>query len=228
MEAGLSAVERRSLTDAVAAQLRAAIESGRLPPGARLVELEIARQLDVSRAPVREALRQLQREGLVANAPGRGNFVLRLTADDIREIYSLRGALETLAVRQVIRLQPADGLDRLERLAAALADVGDTPAERARGVDLDFAFHELLCELSGHRRLCQAFLQLKSQTRAALSLLSAWAHDPAQVAREHLQLLSTIRARDLAAAAARLEAHLEAAERLVLERLAARAGESRG
>src|ERR671927_1179987 len=85
---------RATLADSTADALRERILAGLFGPGERLVEAEIARQLRISRGPVREALAKLREEALVRDEPRRGWFVSELTADDIREIYELRAAIE--------------------------------------------------------------------------------------------------------------------------------------
>ena len=94
------------LADAIHGQLRAAILSGQCAPGEHLREVEIADRYDVSRGPVREALLQLEREGLVLLRRNRGAVVARLSRADLEEVYSLRLALERLAVAQAARMAP--------------------------------------------------------------------------------------------------------------------------
>src|SRR5438093_12342821 len=93
----LGPVRRGTLKEQLLDSLRRAIASGAFPPGQRLVEGDLATQLGVSRAPIREAIGHLLQEGLVEVRGGRGIFVRSLTARDAREIYTLRAALETLA-----------------------------------------------------------------------------------------------------------------------------------
>jgi DNA-binding GntR family transcriptional regulator len=88
----------------VADALREEIERGLLAPGERLVEMALARRFEVSQGPVREALRLLEREGLVDHRPRRGVYVRVLSARDIEEVYSLRAAIEGLAVRRAVQL----------------------------------------------------------------------------------------------------------------------------
>lgn len=99
----LTPPERASLGDEVVTQLRAAIHRGDLAPGEHLSEEALARILKVSRGPIRDALKQLEREGLVVPQPNGRKFVARMTRQDVEEIYSLRLILECLAVQSACR-----------------------------------------------------------------------------------------------------------------------------
>ena len=97
----LDPVPKSTLRARVAERLRTAILAGDIPPGAPLVETALSERFDVSRGPLREALRQLIEEGLVVTVPYTGTHVAPLSVDDVHEIYSLRTALETFAFEQV-------------------------------------------------------------------------------------------------------------------------------
>ncbi|BDG60147.1 GntR family transcriptional regulator [Caldinitratiruptor microaerophilus] len=198
-------VDRELLTDRVAGRLRTAIEVGHLRPGQRLVEIELSRELGVSRAPLREALRQLEKEGLVENKPGRGCVVVTFTPADVEEIYSLRSAIEALAARlAAARPDPAalDGLDGvIDRLQ-------DPDLQYPDVVEIDLEFHDMLCRLPGHRRLHAVFRMLRSQTRMLLTLFGASAHDPELVVRQHRAIVDALRRGDGEAAARAVLAHL--------------------
>src|SRR6185503_16394649 len=97
----LDPLPRNTLRAQVADRLRAAILDGDIPPGAPLVETALSEQFDISRGPLREALRQLIEEGLVVTVPYTGTHVAALSADNVREIYSLRTALEIFAIEQL-------------------------------------------------------------------------------------------------------------------------------
>lgn len=147
----------------VAEALRAEIVGGILQPGDRLVELRIAHQLGVSQGPVREALRLLEREGLVVHQPRRGVYVTRLSWRDIDEIYSMRAALEGMAARRALRyMRPADFavLERLLTEMATAADAGETIAR----IDAAVRFHEAICQFSAHERLLHTWRSMIAQT----------------------------------------------------------------
>lgn len=149
------------LSHHVAERLREAILDGDLRPGDRLVEARIAAQLNLSRDPVRHALKQLEMEGLVTISPRRCTFVSRLDTSDVGEIASLRGVLEGLAARLVAEGNGREEMDRLEALLAEMAAAGDE--HPVRFATLDLAFHEALCRASGHKRLLQFWCTLRTR-----------------------------------------------------------------
>jgi DNA-binding GntR family transcriptional regulator len=199
---------RATLADSTADALREQILAGSFSPGERLVEAEIARQLQISRGPVREALAKLREEGLVRDEPRRGWFVSDLTARDIDEIYELRSALEARAARLAIARGSAIELrDRFAELrAAARAD------DRERFAELDFAFHEELTRLSGNSRLHRVFIQQAGVLRALLRLEITTQYDSlAGILAEHEHLLHEIVSGDPARAEAACELHMRQA-----------------
>jgi GntR family transcriptional regulator of gluconate operon len=162
-------VPHKSLREAALAAIRQAILRGDLIPGQRLVESDIAEQMGMSRAPVREALRQLETEGLVVSEPHRGSFVAELSATDLCEIYTLRAALESLAVRIVTEKASVEILAQLQQAAADMAEAARA-GDLARLAALDMSFHEMLCRASGHSRLLGIWLSMTAQIRTFIDL----------------------------------------------------------
>jgi len=146
-------IEKEVLRDKICDVLRTWILDGKLKPGERIVELTLARELNVSRAPLREALWLLERQGLVQIRAHHGAFVTQLSEQDIREIFEIRELLETHAAKK-IRATASDGGVR-SALRRALADLES--ACRARDIrqfsTADLEFHQTLWELSGNRHL---------------------------------------------------------------------------
>lgn len=198
-----------TLAQKVADRIRDRILTADFQHGQRLVEAQLARDLGVSRGPVREALRQLRAEGLVRDEPRHGTFVVALNADDVREIYDLRAALEAGAVRILI----SNGTDLdFKELDEAL----DRISEAARRGDaeavsrFDLAFHETLCRLTGNGRLHQAFVGQAALVRTLIEAEEERYYESLQdVWREHRPLLSAIRARDSRLAEDLCYEHLE-------------------
>ncbi|GAA4203128.1 GntR family transcriptional regulator [Actinocatenispora rupis] len=185
---------RRGLADEVADSIRDAVFAGTYPPGAQLREVELAAALDVSRGPVREALLRLEREGLVRTSWHRGATVTTLSADDVAELDSLRGALDRLAVEQLVaHASDAD----LDAVADAADRIGRTSDEHAM-VGHDIAFHDAVYAASHHRRLQDAWRAVRSQVH--LYLLTRIGHSTddylAHVPDEHRALAAALRARD--------------------------------
>ncbi len=199
----------------VADVLREAITSGHLKANDPLPQQEIAAQLEVSHIPVREALRQLQSEGLVTYQPNRGATVTAHTPEEIREIYEIRVILETAAVRRAA--------GRLDDEALARADKILRQAERARGDaawgshDLDF--HRLIYALDDRphlREIIDGLLRRVDRYWLAHGLMLA--HRRAFEA-DHRRLLAAMKARDGERAAALLERHLTGAAELLVSAL---------
>ena len=196
---------RRGLADEVADRIREAIFSGAYPPGAQLREVELSGVMDVSRGPVREGLRLLEREGLVGVAWHRGATVTTLSGTDVAELDSLRGALEDLAVHHIVDRATDEDLNLLAKTAAAMDRVDD-PHEMVR---CDISFHDAVFAAAGHRRLAEAWDAIRCQvhlfllTRINLSTEGYLGCIPS----EHHELVTALRARDTGAALALFAAH---------------------
>lgn len=198
-----------SLAERAADAVRAMILGGEVLPGERLVESRLTEQLGVSRPPVREALQQLEHEGLVVASGRRGMAVRRLTRHDVYEIVTLRDDLEQLAVRLAL---PVTDEARLAPLSDALADLEQAGAQglgTAALVERGFAFHLALVALSGHQRLVATYRDLGLQVRLCMSAnVASRAHeDAAGNAARHRLLLEVVRAGDVEAALAALADH---------------------
>jgi len=139
------------LKDQVNELLRDTIISGRFPPGTKLIEREVADNLGVSRAPVRDALLQLEKEGLVVSKPN-GRYVIELTERDIREMYQVRSALEKLAVE--LATQSISG-EQAAELQTILKEMKDAQAKRdwLAFSKSDVETHRLIWQLSGNEHL---------------------------------------------------------------------------
>lgn len=215
---------QRALRSEVYDALRQAIISGALKSGERVNEAEIARQMQISRAPIREAIRLLEQEGLLVSAPRRGAFVMALSRDDVEEVYTLRATIEERAIRQALpKLTPND-LAKLESLVATMktaADAGDIE----RLLEADIQFHQTIVEAAGWPRLRRIWESLHPQTLTiyTLTTLTDWA--PADHARRHIPLLAAIRSGDVDAATAAINVHILAVGQQVMARLANQAND---
>ena len=163
----LAPARKRVLADEVADVLRAAILDGRLAPEQQILEAQVADMMKVSRGPVREALTRLEQEGLVYKLRNRGTFVARLSREDVEEVFSLRRALERLAVRYFIKNASSEDFAKLEEVLDRYfqKEAGTSPKEAA---DLDIEFHEILVLGATHHRLLEAWLNLRGQVRILL------------------------------------------------------------
>ncbi|WP_411112016.1 GntR family transcriptional regulator [Streptomyces sp. c-19] len=217
-----SAVQKRRPQTAqqfVLEELRRAITSGELRPGGQIRQDALAARFEVSRVPLREALKSLEAEGLVVHHIHRGYFVAELSLDDLEEIYRIRELLETEAVRMAVARMP-DGtvatLERIQREVERAADEGDVPGMAAA----NRLFHLTLIEASGMPRLVRLIGTLWDSTDAYRSLY--YTEDPhrKQAVREHRAVISALRHGDEEAAIRWLDehrAHAVAALRRVLD-----------
>jgi DNA-binding GntR family transcriptional regulator len=158
-------IERRELWEGVADSLRAAIVSGAIPAGSSLVEADLAARFEVSRGPVRDALRDLAREGLVVDLPRRGTIVSTLTLSDTIDVYAVREGLEAIGARLAIERASDTDLDRLRAAVVAMETAWDHRIDYAESLAIDLAFHRELVGLSANARLIPLYEQMLSQTQ---------------------------------------------------------------
>lgn len=192
-------VVQESLVAMAAADVRRLIVTGALPPGARVHEPPLAEQLEISRPPLREALRILESEGLLKQTPRRGYRVVEMTDRDVEEIYSLRRALELFALDLIVTdYDPAvfDPLDEvMTRMRAAAAD-NDHPAVVQCNID----FHLGVVAATGHSRLLDAYRALMGQMQVSMAANLATeaksAGDLAHGCERHERLLDSLRSGD--------------------------------
>ncbi len=198
--------------------LRARIVLGELETGMHLVEDQLAAQHDVSRGPVRDALRILQAEGLVE--PRRRGFHVRgISTHDIDELYEVREALEQLACRLAItqRANLGECRTRLTEMFAA-ADRGDAQAFAAS----DLAFHERFYVVSGNHRLANIWAQLQPTFAALVEVTTAQDGDLHPAAKDHETLLKLAEAGDVDGYSSQLTQHLAGSRRRMLQALQTR------
>lgn len=155
-------VPKSTFRDHIVRSLRAAILAGELAPGAPLVETALAAQFDVSRAPLREALRQLIEEGLVVSVSYTGTHVTRLSVDDLHEIQSMRVTLERFAFEQAWPLRDAAFRRELRLRHEALTHCIDR-GDDAGSIDAELALHGLVYEASRHRLLQHTWHSLRGR-----------------------------------------------------------------
>lgn len=193
-----TAAKKLTAQDLVLTSMREAILTAALPPGTRLRQEKLADVFGTSRIPVREALRALEYEGLVASLPYRGFTVTELDADDIEEVYDLRVLLESHAVRLAVPLMTDDDLQVLEDLYAQMvaAEAGEAQlAARER-------FYIRLYSMTGRPRLVSLIARLRQEVARSLRWPTLQ-HAP----EHHEQFFAAIRAGDAEGAASQLANH---------------------
>lgn len=189
------------------------ILGGHYDAGERLVELRIASEFGTSQGPVREALRDLEATGLVTNLPRRGTYVSEVMRDGLREIYTVRGALEEQATRLVTQRRSCD-LDLLQGAVEAMrqaALAGDTHGVVTHSV----TFHRAIMEAAGNRLLFNIWNSLQIETRTTITMLVEGL-DLVEIAESHQPIVDAISAGDAEDAAAVAREHQDYFERLPL------------
>jgi DNA-binding GntR family transcriptional regulator len=196
---------RNFLKDQTTDVLRDHIVSGRILPGTKLVEREVASQLGVSRAPVREALTELEKEGLIVSRAG-GRHVITLTQEDVRELYQVRFVLERLAVELAVRNNTPENCARLDQ---ALQEMRDAVArhDRAKHVEADVEMHWLVWRQAGNRHLLR---MLSSMIGPVFMFVAnnASAFNWEDTLALHEEMVHSINAGDADAAVAGINRHL--------------------
>jgi DNA-binding GntR family transcriptional regulator len=188
--------------------LRQMIITGTLAPGEHLPEGELAKALQMSRGPIREALIELEREGLVVLRRHRGAQVITLTADDVEEIYTLRLSLERLAIERALPRLTDDHLAAMDEVLDGMRALGPE-YEPQVALDLDFAFHDVLYAAAGHARLDRAWQQIRSQVAMFLHSRHVARRDFHEIAyAEHKAIRDIVAGGDAGAAAEVIEKHL--------------------
>lgn len=188
-------------------ELRRAIVSGRLGPGARVVEVDVARQLGVSRAPVREAARRLESLGLLVSRPGHGFAVRTFSAGDVEDLFPVRIQLERTSVELACARATDVELAAFPRkvdVMVAQADSLPTTVMIARDLD----FHVSIAEASGNRYLHRLLKNVQAELTVFLTLGAASAYDPRSLAETHRPLADALARRDVDATLAALDLHL--------------------
>lgn len=202
--------------------LRTSILAGELAPGERLVETQLAEQLQVSRTPLREAMRQLQREELVTADPGGGLRVTAISREDAVQLYDCRIALESLAVVEACTGASASGLKKLEQCvkqAETLAKRQLSEGNSGKLLELDYQFHRLIAETSGNKWL----LSLLEQVFDKMALLRSQTtrHNPGvlEIRTEHRKIYDAIAKRDTEGARDAIAHHLSASKARVVQEI---------
>jgi DNA-binding GntR family transcriptional regulator len=205
----------------VADRLREGILNGTFPPRTQLSEVALAQQLSVSRGPIREAMQRLLQEGLLRGERNRGVFVVDLGADDVRDIYLARAAVERAAAAVVATTGSDDDLATLQTAVDDLAAGIDS--NWVELTQLDLQFHRALVAAASSPRLDRMFRTLMAESQLCITRLESFYPGRDEVVREHQEILDAIRARDLAEADRLVAAHMEVSAARLAE-LAAQAG----
>ncbi|GHH88874.1 GntR family transcriptional regulator [Streptomyces sulfonofaciens] len=215
------AVPRHTLLNAAYDHLRAAVLDGSLAPGSRVTVRPLTEQLGLSPTPIKAALAALEREGFLVSVPHRGYFVPEVGADDLLELYELREAVDGIAARRTAGAPHHRQIaTRLRRLLVKQRKAIDADDLHAYG-ELDLAFHRLIWEGSGSRRLIPVAENLIAQVRLGNRLSSRAPGRLPVAVDEHEAILDAIRTGDPGAAERHIRRHVREAGRALRRYLSA-------
>ena len=214
-----------SLGQQVADILRRRIVRGELAPGDRLTEEGLAEEFDVSRGPIRDAITQLSFEKLVRIQKPRGIYIVGLTEADVDQLYSLRAALEQLALSRAMKVDDDARWGSMRHAVTRMleaADVGD----HAEFLAADLDFHSQIYALADHERLEGAWRQYLPTYESLLEVTINHDDDLHDSAADHDRLYAVMRSGDHARAAAVLDSHLQGAHARMTLEMADRRGDT--
>lgn len=206
--------KRPTLMNQALEEIRDVIRKGKLKPGDRLVEMKLAKEMHISRFPIREALRYLEKEGLVETKPFKGTYVTQLTERDMEELYSLRSAIEEFAVRILIKHIDEEKIGKLESILQSMQQASKKE-DLDKLISEDFRFHQTICELSEHRKLLEVWLTLENQLRVFLTIEKQLFGNSLQFVKSHNPILEAIQGRKIRPAQKAIRDHLDWAMQVI-------------
>ncbi|NPV28823.1 MAG: GntR family transcriptional regulator [Firmicutes bacterium] len=206
----------KPLREVVFDTLREAIINGTLRPGERLMEIQLAEELGVSRTPVREAIRKLELEGFVVMVPRKGAYVAGISLKDIADVFEVRASLEALAAGLAAERITEEELEELERILvrkAKIIEEGNLPSF----VECDSRFHDTLYQVSRNQRLIQILSNLRDEIQRFRAVSLAYPGRMREALEEHRKIVEAIAERNAAQAQVLAWEHIENAENSLLE-----------
>lgn len=208
----------KPLRELVCENIRQAIIDGTFSPGERLMEIQLADEMGVSRTPVREAIRKLELEGFVVMIPRRGTYVADISIRDITEIYEIRTCLDVLSAGLAAERITDEELEALNRL---LVEIGQYIAENnmEKIVEADTAFHDILYQASRNERLRSVINNLREQLTGIRGRSMSYPGRLVETMDEHRALVDSIAARDVERAQNAARVHIENAEHTLMKSL---------
>lgn len=212
----VGSIRRTSLVEEAVRVLHGAILTGRLAPGARLRQVELAAQMKISRTPLREALRKLEQEGLMTVLPGGGLRVALLDLDEAVELYEIREVLDGLAARLAAQRISASQLPALSRLLAQMEECV-ARQDAHRWFTAHVAFHEGIFQASVNGRLQRMSSVIRLSIQRFHPVLLTTPNRLVEAHREHREVFEAIQARDPEAAERLARAHIARAREIVLK-----------
>ena len=214
----MSKLVHNTLNQKVYVRLRKMITDGELAVGSQIEERVVAKKMGVSRTPLREAISQLHKEGIIEYRPYRGNYVRAFTTKEVSDLYQVRIALETLAIRLAI---PKLSQEHIEHIQGILNDVQDAldRDDVAGYSEADHRFHKFVVEITGNATLLELLDQLSAQIQIMRNMAN---HDPKVVLRtsiERPKILAALQARNADLAAELMAVHIEGVRQALVSQI---------
>jgi len=206
------------LRDIVFKTLREAIVTGELKSGERLMEIRLANEMGVSRTPVREAIRKLEQEGLVYLTARKGAVVAPINSKDLRDVMEIRRVLESLACKLACEHTTDEDILDLEETNDRIQEAIDNKEDEliAR---LDSKFHEMICEISGNKKLVSILGKIKELIfRYRLEYISDLKNKNI-IIEEHKKIINDLKTKNEKAVRKDIEHHIEIQEKFILNSL---------
>lgn len=198
-----SGLDRRNLSSLVVDYIKEKILLGEYAEGDRILEYEVAEQLKISRAPVREAIRELEHQGLIKSIPRKGNFVVRFTLEDIKEIFTIRLGIENSVLEILIDENKLGDEDFkiLNEMIVEMAKIGKQKGSMGQRIiklnKKDMEFHRFLWEKSGSKRRVKILTDLMFQLQMAMIIDTKLTGDLEKTAVDHYEIVKFLQEKDL-------------------------------
>lgn len=223
MNSSLRSIPRaKSLQEQTYLALRASILSGEILPGEKLVETQLAKKLQVSRTPIREAIRQLQRENLLTADTNGGVKVMVISVIDAEQLYDCRIALEELAVKEACNQATLAQIQKINKWlskAEQLLESGFSQEKSAEMLEIDYQFHLAIVESSGNKWLIYLLDQVFDKMKLLRVQTTKYNPRVLEIRYEHSQVYEAIAKRDAETAVQLIRTHLLASKQRVIQEL---------
>lgn len=217
-ELSLSDFDRMPLHKLVYNKFREYILTGVLKPGERLIENDISKRLQISKTPIREAIRELSQEGLIVHNTRRGITVIDFDESDVEEIIVLRAELEGLGMRLAVPNLTEEDISSLNGIVDVLAEAAKS-SDYLNLAKKDMEFHRFLMDRSRNSRLVKAWVTIASQMQVLLQMIDFYSLSPGYSEKNHRAIMKVLQARDAAGAEARIKEHIFMSRDLLTEKL---------
>jgi DNA-binding GntR family transcriptional regulator len=199
------------LVDSALQAIRTSILEGHIAPGERLLEMQLAAELGISRGPLREALHLLEKDGIIFSVPRRGKFVHTFDLKAIDEVYSLRRVLETFAARLAVERMTDEGYERLRLAYQRMGEAAHAENDQRLSRE-DIAFHRELIELAEHDLLKRAWLEnIDGKLQILLNVTTQTHHRLQDALERHKLILEAAGTRDARLMQKVVERHIDQA-----------------